>query len=157
MKIRYGYVSNSSSSSFVLVFDKMPEDVEELMGMLNFEDISREHTREEYALRVFEDIQEEASDEDISRLVADEVYWKIREDYHKLWSEKDPIKKEKMVKALEEKRNKLEKIELEKFREKYAGKVIRIVRYSDNDGDMDCELEHGGIFDKIEHIYINEH
>jgi hypothetical protein len=48
MKIRYGYVSNSSSSSFLLVFDKKLKDVEELMGMLNFEDIQ----------------------------VADEVYWK---------------------------------------------------------------------------------
>jgi len=34
MKIRNGFVSNSSSSSFLVVFDKTPESVEELYNMM---------------------------------------------------------------------------------------------------------------------------
>ena len=34
MKIRNGFVSNSSSSSFVVAFDKKPETVEELKKLL---------------------------------------------------------------------------------------------------------------------------
>ena len=34
MKIRNGFVSNSSSSSFVVAFPKMPKDVQELKQIL---------------------------------------------------------------------------------------------------------------------------
>ena len=34
MKIRNGFVSNSSSSSFIVVFDKRPDSVEELKDMM---------------------------------------------------------------------------------------------------------------------------
>ena len=37
MKKRLGFVSNSSSSSFIITFDKVPETVEELKELL-FED-----------------------------------------------------------------------------------------------------------------------
>lgn len=38
MKKRYGFVSNSSSSSFVVAFPHKPKDVDDLMSMMGYED-----------------------------------------------------------------------------------------------------------------------
>ena len=105
MKIRYGYVSNSSSSSFILVFDKIPGSVDELEGMLNFENIRTEISYEEYAQRVFWDIQgAEVSDEQLLVFFENVLYDKVRKEYNKAWDEKDM---EKRCKLLEKAKKKL--------------------------------------------------
>jgi hypothetical protein len=72
MKTRNGFVSNSSSSSFVVAFPKKPKNEEEVYQMMfNGEDGSinpypesySDMTHREIAIRVFEDLQSDQSNE----------------------------------------------------------------------------------------------
>lgn len=75
MKVRNGFVSNSSSSSFLVVFDKRPESIEELNKiMFNGEDMNNllEYYGDSVEQRavveeVFRDLHNEVSSDDIVR------------------------------------------------------------------------------------------
>jgi hypothetical protein len=90
MKIRSGFVSNSSSSSFIISLKKIPDSVEELMKMmglvpefyashipdppLNAEDYKRLklYSRQDIAQRIFHDMQDEkplTKDQVVEKLV----------------------------------------------------------------------------------------
>ena len=71
MKHRPGFVSNSSSSSFVVAFDKIPENVKELQHMLFgnekiFAGYENGYPVEEIAAIVFEDMSKGAHADDWS-------------------------------------------------------------------------------------------
>lgn len=78
MKIRNGFVSNSSSSSFVVGFETIPESIEETMHMLFGENPSyvsfydEDVHAYEIARQVFEDLKgaKELSKEDVVEMVA---------------------------------------------------------------------------------------
>ena len=110
MKIRKGFVSNSSSSSFIVAFPKMPESVEEVKQMLfgdkevyehpypeNYPDDPTEYSTVKVAETVFEDIKDqEPNDQEaiIDRMqiylddddygLESEVYRILREAHEKL-------------------------------------------------------------------------
>jgi hypothetical protein len=74
MKIRNGFVSNSSSSSFIVAFKRLPETVEELKEMLfgdnNFVSFYDEKASAlEVASRVFNDLAKQAKDLSVSEVI----------------------------------------------------------------------------------------
>jgi hypothetical protein len=159
MKIRNGFVSNSSSSSFILVFDTLPKSVEELQGMMNFTECSTRFSPEEYAQQVFRDIQDDdAKDEErLKELFEREAYWECAEEFRKAWQTNDREENDRLHKAAQDLSDQITNRMLQEFKDKNKGKHIRIVRYSDNDGEFCSNLEHGELFANIEHVYINEH
>jgi len=54
-------------------------------------------------------------------------------------------------------RSKLAKIDAKKFMDDNAGKSIYIFEYSDNDGEFECTMEHGGIFQNLPNIVVSHH
>ena len=150
MKTRSGFVSNSSSSSFILHFKEMPKCVRDIEKRLSKDyyggPFFNEYPKQHVAERLFSaletgktgdhDIQQEIADcwdevEDPTRPQSPDTFsapeW---EEYHKkvyAWAE---TKKEEILK-------------------KYQGEYFALVEFSDNDGPLDSMMEHSGCFDNF--------
>jgi len=188
MKIRKGFVSNSSSSSFLVAFSKIPKTVDKMRILLFGEkeeirmyDYSM--TTQEIAKRVFNDlksgsplseaeIMEELScgylgDEwspDWRSKRADAVEKEFRQKFPGQEVRKDPEWSSRWREALDddfaERRALIDELtkkfwETEKGR--FDGKQVYRFHYSDNEGDRESLMEHGGIFDALLYIRISHH
>lgn len=136
MKIRNGFVSNSSSSSFIIVLDKKPESAQEVLSVLDLPEYVSPYQDQclpanKIADYVFEDIKDyKYNEEELQKLFAEIIYdyaparyhrvdgkevWKlIPEEAKELWEKyKDVRKKEdaasESYKFQGEKRDKMEK------------------------------------------------
>lgn len=185
MKIRTGFVSNSSSSSFVVAFDEIPESAYDLQELLfgdarEWECYDEKVPTKTLAQIVWRDIQGQLhklpySLEDIAEDMHNLVYWKMfyieeeipelpgcftskqyRKHYWEEYKEKGP---ERDAARKEEERELSARQEeaAREFLEANKGKVILRFDYSDNDGTVFSTLEHGGIFQNLPHKQISNH
>lgn len=170
MKVRNGFVSNSSSSSFIVALPKSPDSVEELRDIL-FKDVrtldyySKSFSTMEVAQQVYKDIcrfvednKDKSTDRIIFDIVTDDFYdeenWqhcydKAGGDYSKFDNE--------LYKTLN---LPLMQGEINGYKQTLDivnNKFVFTVEYSDNDGNFYCVLEHGGTFDRVKHIKISRH
>ena len=129
MKTRQGFVSNSSSSSFIIAFDKKPESAKELQTLM-FDSTEKTlahpynegvfYATSKIAKTVFEDIQSAK-----------------------------PI----TAKELKELSREFPVLTTDKFK----GKKIFRLEYGDECGEYNGALEHGDIFYKLPHVTISNH
>jgi len=163
MKFRNGFVSNSSSSSFIVGFDKTPESQEELRGMLFPGRAPGASVLSHYGTECYD-----------ADMVSKKV-WKDMED-------KKPLSDEEAMgvlssgwfdgypdypdygddgktdwEAFNEKVAEAAKECWSRQKGKLADKVLYEFVYSDGDGSFSSALEHGGTFDGVEHIQISHH
>lgn len=89
MKIRNGFVSNSSSSSFIVALNKKPESASEVLAMLDLPEFISPYqdqviTANRAADIVFDDIQSyEYNEEDLAKLFAEVLYSCVPSSYHR--------------------------------------------------------------------------
>ena len=179
MKLRNGFVSNSSSSSFVVAFDKLPKSATEVKQLL------------------FGDAKEWSADGMThpaytfpTEVLADVVWGNIQAQKHKLPYSRDCIAgemdnlaylhlhypdddgmykeddwyrmedgpekdaaREKENQKLNELRDKL----ADEFLQENEGKVIMTFIYADENGSLGLVMEHGQIFRNCRRVRINNH
>jgi hypothetical protein len=156
MKIRKDFVTNSSSSSFVVAFEKVPESVTEMKDMLfkGEEDFVNVYSGTAYptsqvAEIVLNDmiVQYNKPEELVGEfcgLVDSEIYsYSYGQKID--WREYNRVLN---VKALER---------AKAFVQDNPGCVFYVFEYSDNDGDLFTAMEHCHLFKRMPHVTISKH
>lgn len=161
MKVRNGFVSNSSSSSFIVALDHKPIDANDLMSMMfpnMLEDALHHyhkwdgiesHTIKEISEHVFNDLSTDETE------IADAFSGWLPDA-----PEYDDFKKEDGTIDWDR-----HNIEYEKYRtqftadvlNKYKSKFVFTVSYADEDGAFGCFMEHSGIFENVSHECMSHH
>ena len=171
MKIRMGFVSNSSSSSFVLVFDKKP-DLEYFKEVLyeNKKIIPYEYndnysepisfTVESLCEAIIEEIERhgELNEEQVNEIIGS-GWFEGYPDFPKTYINGKQLPKdecERLWKEHDEECSKRVKILVDKFLKDTKGKYITAAHF-DDDTKFGSQLEHGGTFDNIKHMRISHH
>lgn len=162
MKIRNGFVSNSSSSSFIISFDKKPESIDEMKKILFGEKqiYSDPYDRTSYsavevAETVFNDIKEQ--DPMTKEQISEELSSGWIEGAPEFSSFRTkPDNREMDFEAYEKAHKEFTDKLADKLIEYAKGKVMFLVEYAD-DTAYGCALEHGGLFDHMEHFRISKH
>jgi len=180
MKIRTGFVSNSSSSSFVVALPHKPKDVKDLQEMLfgkeqwhynsiAYDGDDKDVPTIDIAEKVFKKIKRKATKKEIFESIADgwfDVFFMLPghynidqndPDYERIDND-DPNRMEKLRKqwAKESKENKKRAKDIsEAFQRMNKEKYIVVMSFSDNDGE--AMEEHTDIFRRVEKIRTSYH
>lgn len=163
MKIRTGFVSNSSSSSFIVSLSKEPASAEELQREL----FGRRTTvnchedsvpADEAAESIFKQIKKKDKIDDPVVLGAalasgslagapdyDDPEFQSKKTGKTIWS--------KYEAAL----NKHGEKQARKFMEDNTGRVFYELDYADEDGTFGRVMEHGDAWDDVPHVRISKH
>jgi len=168
MKIRNGFVSNSSSSSFIVAFDREPESPDDIKEMLfkgkdKIVLCGQEYDSDKISEIVFRDSTFCVSDQDILDAISNNGFYfgddEISEFVPKLLSIRESYNEDmrKLFDIMAGSEDDSYLNEYESFYNENKGKCIRGFSYSDEGGGICSALEHGGIFDNISHRKYNHH
>jgi len=159
MKYRNGFVSNSSSSSFIVGFKERPKSVEEMQKLLfgekeTFSDSWGDHSypASQVAKTIFDDLTVAMKKGEVVESLNSGWLPGINYNSFKKAGTND-IDWDAYNAACKKKAGEL----AEEFIEKNSDCKFYEFEYSDNDGSYYCTLEHGGVFDNLPHKQISHH
>jgi len=168
MKIRTGFVSNSSSASYIIAFDRKPNTVGELWdvmfpdGATRVKEFGRTVSTIDLATHMFERIHSQKRSATIKSMLG-YAYgmhhdWRIdgpREEDYATTAEFEEARRAFWDKRHKEERRE-EKKSVDKFRKENKGKFIVCCTFSDHDS-IEIFLHNGEGLDHLPHIFISKH
>lgn len=183
MKTRQGFVSNSSSSSFLVAFARKPETREELRTILfeegqteypvpwDFYDV-KSYPVDRVLDTVWADLQDQAPVTDAAAIellcngTVDGIHRHgdnviCMDGGYETGVSYDDFRDKKTGKTDFKGYRRAERIRAEEFYQEFVranpGTVLFKFTYSDNDGDYFSCLEHGSLFDRVPCVVISHH
>jgi len=168
VKIRQGFISNSSSSSFIVAFKENPKSMPELQEMLFGNEAyyrdpwhGAEYPTSSVASRVWESLksQEPMVVDKMNELLTGYIIGPYAENfpepkYEAKWGEPDYEKKlEEYYNLMDERAKKIS----EDFKLKNPNAVFYEFEYEDHNGALESAMEQGDLFRKLPHIKISNH
>lgn len=142
MKIRSSFVTNSSSSSFIIAFDKKPESAEEMKQIL--------FGSQEYFFDPYYDADSQYFNKRPEKYSALEVATIVFNDI----KEQSPLSK-KAIKSFVSDGGWYHPSD-EDVKE-FKDKVVYEVEYADDCGNLFCAMERGDLFERIPHRSQSNH
>jgi len=179
MKIRTGFVSNSSSSSFIVAFPHKPKSVDDLKEMMfgkqewHYTGIygykEADISTQQIAEAVFADITKKATKKQVFESIRNGYFgpYLIPELFPGIhisdtkglsWQNEEEKKEiQRRWKESEEINDKRASTIADDFAKSHDKKYIVVLSYSDEDGSFQSILEHSNIFERLEHIVTSYH
>jgi len=163
-KVRNGFVTNSSSSSFIVAFDELPSSIEELQNLLfddsqyvDYEYSSVTMTCTDAATRVFNDLKGQKPNDQEKIMDALGGYITGMPDYNEYVGlyKFDSKEYKEAVNRYNEDTKKFLKAKLARFKKLAGNRDIYVFSYADDSGEA-C-LEHGNIFSHLPHMKVSHH
>lgn len=170
MKIKADFVTNSSSSAFVVFFDKKIEKEQDLIDMnieMRFIEQIFKDCKEQHPIQIHE-----VSKEAIQR-IADNIEGADLPGIPDFWDYEDtfcreqditeeefaanPVWRQQMWRVFEEKRKVASIMEAKRLVKENEGKYVYFFEYADEDGSFFAALEHENDWGTQEYVRISKH